>query len=100
MPHNRGAVWLVDKGFQIQDLAEPLGVKVNMPAFVGKRKQMNVFRTQVIANVRIHLERAINKAKTFHIFDSPVKLSMYVSINQIWTVRVLLTLFQKPIISA
>ena len=56
MPHNRGAVWLVDKGFQIQDLAEPLGVKVNMPAFVGKRKQMNadeVFRTQVIANVRI-----------------------------------------------
>ena len=95
MPHNRGAVWLVDKGFQIQDLAEPSGVKVNMPAFDGKRKQMNadeVFRTQVIANVRIHLERAINKAKTFHIFDSPLKLSMYGSINQIWTVRVLLTL--------
>ena len=103
MPHNKRAVWLVDKGFQIEDLALPLGVKVNMPAFVGKRSQMTtaeVFRTQIIANERIHIERAINKVKNFHIFDSPVKLSMYGTINQIWSVCALLTLFQNPIISA
>jgi len=28
MPHNKGAMWLVDKGFQIADLAQPLGVSV------------------------------------------------------------------------
>lgn len=103
MPHRRGAVWLVDKGFQIQDLADPLGVKINMPAFVGSRSQMTadeVFKTQVIASERIHIERAINKVKFFHIFDSPTKISMFGSINQIWSVCSLLTLFQNPIISA
>ncbi len=103
MPHNNGAMWLVDKGFQIADLAEPLGVTVNMPAFVGSRSQMTaeeVFQTQQIASERIHVERAINKVKNFHIFDSPQNLSMYGSVNQMWTVCALLTLWQNPIISA
>ncbi len=101
--HNRGAMWLVDKGFQIADLAEPLGVTVNMPAFVGARSQMTadeVFHTQQIASERIHVERAINKVKNFHIFDSPQQLSMYGSVNQIWAVCSMLTLWQNPIISA
>ena len=51
MPHNKGAMWLVDKGFQIADLAEPLGVSVNKPCFVGDRKQMRadeVFHTHTM----------------------------------------------------
>ena len=103
MPHNRGSTWLVDKGFQIADLAEPLGVTVNMPAFVGSRSQMTakeVFQTQVIASHRIHVERAINKVKRFHFFDRPIPLSALGSANQAWTVCALLTLFQNPIISA
>ena len=103
MKHNRGAMWLVDKGFQIQDLAEPLGVHVNMPAYVGNRTQMTadeVFHTQQVASERIHIERAINKVKNFHIFDAAIPLSMYGTINQIWTICALLTLFQSPIISA
>jgi hypothetical protein len=104
MPHNRGAMWLVDKGFLIADLAEPLGVKVNMPAFVGPdRTQMSkeeVYHTQQVASERIHIERAINKVKNFHIFDSCIPLSMAGSVNQMWTVCALLALFQRPIISA
>ena len=103
MPHRNGAIWLVDKGFQIQDLADPLGVTVNMPAFVGQNSQMTaneVFLTQQIASERIHIERAINKVKKFHIFDRPIALSMLGTVNQMWTVCALLTLFQKPIISA
>ena len=49
MPHRKGAVWLVDKGFQIQDLADKLGVIVNMPAFVGTKGHLTakeVFHTQ------------------------------------------------------
>ena len=103
MPHNKGAMWLVDKGFQIQDLADPLGVKVTMPAFVGQNSQMTadeVFHTQQIASERIHVERAINKVKKFHIFDRPIPLSTLGTVNQMWTVCALLTLFQNPIISA
>ena len=104
MPHNRGAMWLVDKGFQIGDLAEPLGVVVNMPAFLGDhRKQMSkaeVYHTQQVASERIHIERAINKVKNFHIFDSCIPMSMTGTVNQMWTVCALLTLFQRPIISA
>lgn len=103
MPHTRGAMWLVDKGFLIQDLADPLGVTVNMPAFVGSKSQMSaqdVFQTQMVASERIHIERAINKIKNFHIFDRPILLSTYGSVNQMWAVCALLTLFQNPIISA
>ncbi len=103
MPHNRGAMWLVDKGFQIQHLAEPLGVQVNMPAFVAGKSQMpekDVFHTQQIASERIHIERAINKVKNFHIFDRCIPLSMSGTISQIWTVCAILTLFHPPIISA
>jgi hypothetical protein len=67
MAHTKGAMWLVDKGFQIADLAQPLGVTVNMPAFVGNRSQMTadeVFHTQSVASERIHVERAINKIKS------------------------------------
>ena len=99
LPHAKGSMWLVDKGFQIQVLQ----VKVNMPAFVGKKSQMTaeeVFHTQQVASERIHIERAINKVKSFHIFDRPIPLTMFGTVNQMWTVCALLTLFQNPIISA
>jgi hypothetical protein len=80
-----------------------LGVELNMPAFVGQNSQMSseeTIHTQEVANQRIHIERAINKVKNFHIFDRPIPLSMWGSVNQIWTVCAILTLFQNPIISA
>jgi hypothetical protein len=103
LKHNKGAMWMVDKGFLIHDLAEPLGVTINMPKFVGLDDQMlpeDVVHTQEVASQRIHIERAINKVKNFHIFDRPIPISMWGSINQIWAVCSLLTLFQNPIISA
>ena len=54
--------------------------------------------TQSIVAERIHVERAINKNKSFHIFDQIIPLSLSGSIIQIWTVCALLTLFQEPII--
>ena len=102
MPHNRGACWLVDKGFQIQDLADPLGVKINIPPFVGKQSQLTaeeVYVTQSIASERIHMERVINKIKNFHVFDTPIPLSTVGTVNQTWGVCAWLTMFQNPIIS-
>ena len=56
---------MADKGFQIQDIL-PLGVSLNIPPFLGGNSQMSaeeVVRTQQIASLRIHIERAINKNK-------------------------------------
>ena len=59
-----------------------------------------VFHTQTVASERIHIERCINKIKTFHNFNRPVCLSTVGSVNQAGLVGAMLTLFQNPIISA
>ena len=59
-------------GFTIQDLL-PLGVSLNIPPFLGSSAQMpaqDVVHTQEIASLRIHVQRAINKIKNFHIWDA------------------------------
>ena len=60
---------MADKGFTILDLL-PLGVSLNLPLFLGSKGQMSaedVSKTQSIASLRIHVERAINKIRNFHI---------------------------------
>ena len=55
----------VYKGFTIDDLL-PLGVSLNILPFLGHYDQMpseDVVKTQVIAALQIHVERAINKIK-------------------------------------
>ena len=99
---DKGDTIMADKGFLIQDLLDEIGVHLNIPPFLGMSGQMtgdDVAATQSVAAERIHVERAINKIKCFHIFDQVIPLSLTGSINQIWTVCALLTLFQEPIIS-
>lgn len=102
MPFEAGDSLMADKGFDIQDLLDPIGVKLNIPPFLHMQDQMpanDVLQTQQIAAERIHVEGAINKIKNFHIFDQIIPVSLAGSVNQIWTVCGLLTLFQNPIIS-
>lgn len=102
LPFDQGDSIMADKGFDIQDLLDDIGVKINIPPFLHMQGQMpsdDVFLTQSIAAERIHVERAINKIKNFHIFDQVLPLTLFGSINQIWTACALLTLFQDPIIS-
>lgn len=68
LPYDDGV--MANKGFTIDDLL-PLGVSLNIPPFVGYCDQMppeDVVKTQVIASLWIHIERAINKIKNFHIW--------------------------------
>ncbi|XP_033644777.1 uncharacterized protein LOC117304428 [Asterias rubens] len=98
----KGDVVMADRGFTIDDLLKPMGVKLNIPAFFKERKQFEedeTIETQQIAAERIHVERAINKVKKFRIFDSAIPLTMHGSINQIWTVCCLLTNSFNPVIS-
>ena len=74
LPFNESDSVMADKGFTIEDLL-PLGVKLNIPPFLGSSGQMpaeDVLRTQQIASLRIHIERAINKIKNFHIWDGVI----------------------------
>lgn len=93
---------MADRGFTIEDLLRPLGVGLNIPAFMRGRSQQDaeeVIVTQQIASTRIHVERHMQKVKTFHVLDGSLPVNMFGTVNQIWTVCNLLTLFMDPIIS-
>ena len=91
---------MVDRGFDIKDIVSN-GVTVNMPPFLAGRDQLTALETEEtmsIASVRIHVERAIGRIKTYHILDGnlPNILSPYVT--QIATVCGLLTNFLPPLL--
>ena len=93
---------MADKGFVIDDLLASLGIELNIPPFLGESSQFTpaqVIETQQIAAERIHVERAINVSKNFHIFDGVIPLALAGSINQMWTLCCQLTNMQNPIIS-
>lgn len=98
-----GDQYLADKGFEIHDLIALRGGSLYIPpkrfSASDQFTESQCFETMSIANVRIHIERAIKRIKAWHIFNQVLPLSSYGSINQIWTVCALLVNFQNPIIS-
>lgn len=91
---------MADRGFMIEKELEALNVKLNIPAFLAGRNQMNeneVKESQTIASVRIHVERAITRIKKFKVLNH-VPLTLHGSVNQIWTVSCLLCNFLPPLI--
>ncbi|XP_071810336.1 uncharacterized protein [Asterias amurensis] len=91
-------VVMTDQGFTIEDLLEPMNVKLDTPAFLkgrGQFKTQETHKTQHMEAERIHVERAIDNVKQFRILDSPIDGSLHESLNQIWTVCCLLTHFYK-----
>ncbi|EEC19603.1 hypothetical protein IscW_ISCW013888 [Ixodes scapularis] len=90
---------MADKGFKITDLLHKLGVILNIPPFLnrGKFSVEEVEEIQDIAALRIHVERRIQRIKTFHIFDRPFPISLAPLANHIWTVCTILTNIQSPL---
>ena len=98
----RGDNVMADRGFVINDLIEPLGCTLNIPPFVNNQGQFSedqVKETQEIANLRIHVERAISRIKTFKILQNAFPINQAGLLNQIWTACALLVNFQSPIIA-
>ena len=94
---------MADKGFQIQDLLAPLGVRLNMPPFLNSNTQMpkeDALLTRKIAHLRIHVERAIGQpVKQFHILQTTLPASMWDSINEIIYVCCMFTNFGPPLVA-
>lgn len=97
----KGSV-MADRGFLVQGILNDMGVKLHMPAFKGAdRPQLSAkegFVSENISSVRIHIERAIQRIKTFHILDGELKLSMKEIAEQVFTVCAYLVNFQTPIV--
>ncbi|CAG2189626.1 unnamed protein product [Mytilus edulis] len=92
---------MADKGFTIKDLLEKKNCTLNMPPFKGISAQFTteqVFETQEIAKLRIHVERSIGRVKNFHIFDGVMPLSIAPQSTQIFKVCCWLTNFDEPLV--
>ncbi|XP_062583702.1 uncharacterized protein LOC134245437 [Saccostrea cucullata] len=92
---------MADKGFVLNKVLEGTGISVNTPPFLlsqGQFSKQEVEQTQIIAKLRIHIERHIRRVKEYHLFDGVIPLSMTGTINQIWTVANMLTLFRGPLV--
>ena len=101
LPFDTNDSVMADKGFTTQDLL-PVDVSLNIPPFLGSSAQMpaaDVVKTQEIASLRIHVERAINKIKNFRIWESVIPLSLIGLANQMWIVCAHLCNLQDIIIS-
>jgi hypothetical protein len=98
----RGNSVMADRGFVVGQELQHMGVKLVIPDFKGRdRPQMKADEcasSEDCARARIHIERAIQRIRTFHILDRVVKLTMKDVIEQIFTVCAYLTNFQLPIV--
>ena len=76
---------MADRGFDIKEDLDLLGVRLNIPQFMKGKKQLNdeeLVETRRIATLRIHIERAMEQLKNFHIFDRPLSSSFKDTANQ------------------
>jgi hypothetical protein len=98
--HDGDAI-MADKGFIIEDDLAEMGIMLNIPPFTSSTAQMTpaeIAKTNMIATHRIHVERLISSIKKFKLVSGTVPLSLLSSINKLWAVASLLTLFQNPLI--
>ena len=69
---------MADRGFDIEEDLALLGVRLNIPPFRRGKEQLSeheLVETRCIASLRIHVERAMEQLKHFHIFDKPLPSS-------------------------
>ena len=88
---------MADRGFDIQKDLDLLGVKLNIPPFIKGKPQPSpkeLVETRHIASLRIHVERATELIKNYHIVDKP---SLCDTANQIFFVCTVLNNFNPPL---
>ena len=93
---------MANKGFQIQDILAPLGIRLNVPPFLNSNTQMSahdVILTKKIAYLRIHVERSIGRIKEFHILHGVLPATLWDIINEVVYVCCMLTNFSPPLVS-
>ena len=97
-----GSAVMSDRGFNLSEELKELGVELIIPDFKGRdRSQLTrgeCESSENIAKARIHVERIIQRIRTFHILGHTALLSMKDIMQQVFTVCAYLTNFQLPIV--
>ena len=98
----KGDLVLADKGFTVGDLVNKQGAFLNIPPFLVNKQFTveEVHRTKIIAEVRIHVERAIGRAKEFHILDGVMPLNLKKMIGPIFKACCWLSNLQEPLVTS
>ena len=78
---------MADRGFNIRHLLLPQKATLNIPAFTHGKvlSHKAVRRSKKIASVRIHVERTIQRMKTFKILSGIIPLKFRFLLRQITT---------------
>lgn len=80
---------LADRGFDIEEELRERNIKWNIPAFLKGREHFEdkeLDDSRKVANVRIHIERAVRKVKEFQILSGTVPLTLGPSLENIWII--------------
>jgi len=91
---------MADRGFLIDDILPP-GVQLNVPPLLNETGQLSVNErttTRRIASLRIHVERAMERIKNYHLLND-VPNTMHNNINHVFFVCAILTNFLPPLVS-
>jgi hypothetical protein len=96
-----GDAVMADKEFNIADLLEHRGVSLNIPPRKNSTQFDNVelIETRRIASLRIHIERAFSRVKTFKILNN-IPNNMAGLASEIFYTCALLTHFQPPLVKS
>ena len=95
-----GDTLMADRGFDIEGDLILRGVRLNIPPFLKGKQQLSqseLVETRRIASLRIHVERAMERLKNFHIFDKPLPPSFRDTANQTFYICAVLTNFYPPL---
>ena len=96
-----GIAIMADRGFTIKDMLDKLHIELNIPPFLNERKQLPSDKVDLgrkIAALRIHVERAISRIKTYNILKGTIPISLARLTNQIVYVCAMLTNFQPALV--
>ena len=91
---------MADRGFTIKDMLKEIGIELNIPPFMEGRQQLpreEVEKGRRIVSVRIHVERAIGRIKSFLILKETLPITLARLSNQIVFVCAYLSNF-KPVL--
>ena len=96
-----GVSIMADRGFTVKEMLKELNIELNIPPFLQGRQQLpqeEVQKGRKIALLRIHVERAIGRIKTFSILKQTIPISMARLTNQIVSVCAFLSNFHPALV--
>ena len=95
----RGDSIMADKGFLISDLTTPRGISLIVPPLKMKRfTRREVEETRRIANLRIDVERAVERVKNFRILQGVLPITLAHQATNIWKICVCLSNLLPPLV--